>query len=52
MAIFTKASIYLVEYMNKMFGDMEDTLVLSSDGTSAEILEHALLYPSPRQAVF
>ena len=31
------------EYMDKILRDMEDIRVLSNDGTSAEVLEYALL---------
>ena len=36
------------EYVDRILEDTEDVRVLSSDGGSAEILEHALLSASPR----
>ena len=36
------------EYIDKIHRDMEEITVLSSDGASADILEHALLTASPR----
>ncbi|KIJ27250.1 hypothetical protein M422DRAFT_37885 [Sphaerobolus stellatus SS14] len=36
------------EYIDKVFGDMEEIRVLSADGASADVLEHALLYASSR----
>ncbi|KIJ30487.1 hypothetical protein M422DRAFT_36550 [Sphaerobolus stellatus SS14] len=36
------------EYIDQVFSDMEETRVLSADGASADVLEHAIFYASSR----